>query len=208
MKNHERITGTRNEPLISRLVNITDYMDATGGLYPLDPNSELMRQRAWIFEPYTKSRLIGRVPVMEKGEMQSIIDAVIKRIDDHLLGRGEERIVDTRYERIGGGDNWTMVREIGAEARGKMVSDGIYAFVSVRNGGDDHFIYTLARTSPYIDFPVLELINHINEEEGFTLGDPNAGGGSDIIGGTSRKNMTKITPQQLERMINDFLAKK
>ncbi len=205
LQNHERITGVKSEPLLSKLVAITDFMDTTGGLYPLEPNTRLMRERAWIFEPYSEARLSGRIPQMESAEMRNVIDAVTRRIDEYSIGRGKEMVVDTQYEKIGGGKGWTMVREIGAEARGKMVSDGITAFVSVRDAGDDTYVYTLARLSPYIPFPIPELFEHINTIEGYTLGDPQAWGGSDIIGGSSRKNKTRIRPRELEKMVNDFM---
>ncbi len=208
LQNHERITGVKSEPLLSKLVAITDFMDATGGLYPLDPNTRLMRERAWIFEPYSEARLNGRIPQMEAGEMRNVIDAVTRRIDEYSLGRGRETSVDTRYEKIGGGKDWTMLREIGAEARGKMVVDGITAFISVRDAGQGLYAYTLARLSPYIPFPIPELFDHINTIEGYILGDPDAWGGSDIIGGSSRKNKTKITPTELEKIINSFLDEK
>lgn len=206
LQNHERITGVKSEPLISQLVAITDFMDATGGLYPLDPNTKLMRGRAWIFEPYTDARLSGRILQMEVGEMRNVIDAVITRIDKYTFGRGEEISVDTRYEKIGGGAGWTMVQEIGAEARGRMVADGIAAFVSVRDAGEGLYTYTLARLSPYINLPIPELLKHINQRESYAAADPSAWGGSNIIAGSSRKNKTKITPPELEKIINDFLA--
>ncbi|MBI4152326.1 hypothetical protein HY495_01335 [Candidatus Woesearchaeota archaeon] len=210
LKNHERIKDVKNEPLISKLVSVTDFMDTTGGLYPLEPNTQLMRERAWIFEPYTEARLSGRVPKMDVGEMRNIIDAVIRRIDEYTLGRGKEMKVDTRYEKIGGGDGWTMVREIGAEARGRMVADGMNAFVSVRDtedvSGKKQYMYTLARRSLFIPFPLIELLAHINSIEGYAPKDPYAWGGSDIIAGSSRKNNTDISPKQLERIINEFLA--
>lgn len=208
LKNHERITNTRSEPLITKLVQITDFMDSTGGLYPLNPNSLLMRERAWIFEPYTDARLTGRVPLMEAGEMRNVIDAVTRRIDEYTLGRGEERTVDTRYEKIGGGEGWAMVREIGAEARAKMITDGITAFVSVRDASDGQYAYTLGRKSPFIPFPLPALLSHINGIEGYNLDDPHAWGGSDIIAGSSRKNKTQITPTELEKIINEFLRTK
>ncbi len=208
LQNHERISGVKSEPLISKLVAITDFMDATGGLYPLEPNTRLMRERAWIFEPYSEARLNNRIPMMEAGEMRNVIDAVTRRIDEYTLGRGKEKKVDTRYDKIGGGRDWMMVREIGAEARGKMISDGIKAFVSVRDAGDDKYAYTLARLSPYIHFPIPGLFEKINLQEGYTLEDPDAWGGSDIIGGSSRKNKTKITPTELEKIINDYLDEK
>jgi len=208
LKNHERITGIKSEPLITKLVGITDYMDATGGLYPLDPNTTLMRERAWIFEPYSEARLTGRILLMREGEMRNVIDSVTSRIDKHLLGRGEEKTVDTRYDKIGGGENWMMVREIGAEARGKMVIDGIKAFVSVREVDETHYAYTLARVSAFIPFPIPDLFDDINLLEGYSLADPQRWGGSDIIGGSSRTNNTTIKPEELERMINEFLRRK
>lgn len=206
LQNHERIEGVKSEPLISKLVSVTDFMDTTGGLYPLDPNTRLMRERAWIFHPYSDARSSGRVPRMDVGEMRNVIDTVTGRINEYLLGQGKEEPVDTRYDRIGGGKSWAMVRELGTEARGRIIADGIRAFVSVRDDEDGSYNYTLARVSPFIPFPVQDLLEYLNTIEGYAVDDPLGWGGSDLIGGSPRKNKTKIKPEELERIINGCLV--
>jgi hypothetical protein len=111
LQNHERILGRKSEPLINRLVNLIDLLDTTAGVYPIDPLSETMRKIAWIFEPYTNARINGRLFKMDASEMENVIEAVNERISRHVMGEICEIEPDCRYERIGGGDNWAMIKK-------------------------------------------------------------------------------------------------
>ncbi|MBS3148394.1 hypothetical protein J4219_05900 [Candidatus Woesearchaeota archaeon] len=205
LRNHERIRGERSEPLINMLVNLADRLDVTGGCYPMDPNDRALRQYDWVFEPYTAARMAGRLPQLSPKEVEGVIEAVGRRIDEYTLGKGKELPVDTRYEIIGGGQDWKLVKETGSRARLKMMKDGIHAFASVLNQrADGKWTYTLARQSVYIPFPVDGLYDYLNALEGMTS--PSGWGGGNTIGGSPRKFGSSLDPAKLERAINEYIA--
>ena len=88
-----------------------------------------------------------------------------------------------------------------------MFSKGIRAFVSVRELSNG-FAYTIARMSPFIPFPIPELYDEFNRAENISLDQEDRWGGSDIIGGSPRARGSKLNPQDLEKIINEFLSKK
>ncbi len=205
LKNHERIEGQKSEPLINRLVYAEDLQDCTAGAYPFDPLSKLMRELAWVYEPYTNARVTGRIQKMDEHEMRNVMEAVYERISKHVLGQGGEVAPDLRYERIGGGTNWAMVREIGAQARTKLFADGIKAFVAVRENGDGTYTYSIGRMSPYIPLPVDQLPDFFNKIEGISADAKDQWGGGNTIIGSPRASGSKQTPKELEKHLNDYL---
>ena len=206
LKNHEQIAGTKDGPLIIKLVQITDLVDATGGMYPLKMDSKLARERAWLFEPYTLARLTGRLHQMDEPEMRKVIEMVCSRIDQYYAGKGKRIKTDTRYKIIGGGENWKMVIEKGIDARPRMITDGIDAFVSVRENTDGTYTYTLARQSEFVLFPVNKLYEFLNSQECIDVHAKFKWGGSNIIGGSPRRVGSKLKPTELEQLINQFLS--
>jgi len=204
-ENSERINGTKSEPLITRLVAVSDLLDTTGGTYPLDPSSRIMRELAWIYEPYNAVRFSGKLAQLNEGEMRNIIEAVCSRISEYTLGRGKTIRLDTRYEEVGGGVGWVMIKELGPFARSELFAKGVHAFVSVRDRGNEHYDYTLGRTSPFIDFPIEHFYKVLNDAEELNGNEGNHWGGGDTIGGSPRKTGSKIKPDDLIRIINGCL---
>ena len=203
--NHERIKDTKSEPLINKLINLLDFLDVTGGCFPLDPDSSTMRQYNWIFEPYTEARKLGRLPSMTSVEMRNILDAVHSRISHYTLGRAQEIPSETGYEVLGGNHRWKIVQEKGTQTRMQLMKDGITAFASLLGQRQDgNWTYTLCRQSVFIPFPLLQLYEHLNTLEGIT--DSVLGwGGGDTIGGSPREAGSKLNPQKLEEAITQFL---
>lgn len=205
LKNHERIIGQRSEPLINRLVELEDRFDVTAGAYPMDPRQKVLKELAWIFEPYTDARLHGRVSVMDGAEMALVIDSVCNRINAFTLGDGQQAEPDTTFRRLGGGQTWALIEEIGAQARTALFASGTKAFVAVRFNSDATMTYSLGRMSPFVQFPITELYDVLNAAEGIAPDDSNRWGGSDIIGGSPRSTGSKLKPDELERIINRYL---
>lgn len=174
-------------PLLNRLVGIEDLLDTTSGMYPVHKDSPILREAAWVFEPYRQFRLGGGLDRRDASAFQSIITDVTNRLHRYLTGRGESVSVDTRYERIGGGTGWAAVREIGAQARIGMFSDGIRVFVSVRERVDGRHTYTIGRASPFVPLDFRMLRAELEAEERLTS-DSNEdsgdywGGGETILG--------------------------
>lgn len=204
LRNFERLLTPNKQ--IEHLVYSVDLLDTTAGAYPIPLHSQEMGEIAWIFEPYTNARYAGQLPYLDAAGMQGIIDEVGERITALVEGRGQRLKVDTRYEIIGGGPGWLLVRELGPYARNKLFSQGMNAFVSVREHGDNRFAYSVGRKSTDVPFPVPQLLMALNRAEGLTPGTADAWAGSDIIGGAPRGTGSKLRPQEVAQIINFHLG--
>lgn len=205
LENNERVRGQKSEPLINRLVTIEDLLDATAGAYPLDPDSSIMQEIAWIFDPYTKARVSGRLPFMDSNEMENVMKAVGGNISNYSLGKGKKIELDTRFDDLGGGLGWKMIREVGPYARTSLFAKGVKAYVMVRDNGNGTYTYSLGRMSPFVHFPQSKFYHRLNIEEGLIEGSNNCWGGGDTTGGSPRMTGSKTAPDRLASIINDEL---
>jgi len=203
LKNHHISESTMN-PALNRLVHLEDMFDTTAGAYPFPADLPALKALAWVFEPYRRARLTGVLDQRDSSTFLGIVTDVENRIMRYVIGEGDEIALDTRYERLGGGSQWALIREIGGQAKTGAFADGIYAYVSVRDRPDGRFTYTIGRMSPFIMFDVPKLINILNQHEG-TVDNLDRWGGGDTIGGSPRVNGSKLTPGILEKIINENL---
>ncbi len=202
-KNNERISHTKSEPLINRLVFAEDALDTTAGAYPLSLDSDLMRDVAWIFDPYTS--VIRKVPSMNATEMDNVIDSIGARIDKYTLGKGEKLEPDARLEMLYSGVGWAMISETGFYARSKLLNSGTFAFITYRGESNGGHRYSLGKMSPFIDFPLQDLYKHYNEIEGISLEDTDKWGGGDTTGGSPRIRGSKMPAAQLASVTEQFI---
>ncbi len=191
-------------PLINRLVAVEDDMDTTAGAYPFPADLPFLEELAWIFGPYQNFRLSGGLARLNADENMGVITDVTHRILKHVTGSGDRIALDTRYERLGGGKGFALVREIGAQARTGMFSDGIESYISVQERSDGH-AYVIGRMAPFVLVDLTKFAKKLNIEEarirGTDLGGDTWGGGNTIIG-SPRGSSSKITPQQLVEMLD------
>ena len=205
LRNHKQCHGLTIEKPLARLLIAEDIMDCTGGAYPVDPTRASMRKQAWIFEPYFDARLRRQLHGMDAAGMRAVIDEVGTRIDALLAGQGEEVVLDTRYEVVGGGAIWRLIVEHGAHARTALLDAGVRAYVSARDNGDGTWTYTLGRMSPYVRFPLVPLYRALDAAE-IAAGGLAGWGGSNTIGGSPRVGGSRLAPAELERVIDATLA--
>jgi hypothetical protein len=203
LRNNEQVRNHAN-PRINRLVYCEDRLDCTAGAYPFG-DTKMRRMMAWIFDPYNEPRFKGKVAQMDASEMRNVIEAVALRIDDHFFGVSGELPLEGHYERIGGGADWTLVKETGSASRMAMYNDGIKAFAAlVAEKPDGSRVYTLGRRSIWVPFDIPALYARLNQEEGDIVGPTNRWGGSDIIGGSPRETGSRIAPARLQEIVNAF----
>lgn len=198
-------------PLLNRLVMMEDALDATAGAYPFPQDLPVLRELAWVFEPYRQFRLSGGLDKKNVRAYESVVEDVEGRIGRHITGQGKEIPLDTSYERIGGGNGWVMVKETGAQARTGMFSDGIKAFVSVRELGNGRWAYVIGRLSNYIMFDLPRLYGRLDEAEvqHRNHDEQSPGdhwGGSDTIGGSPRVGASRIPPSVMEDIISQEMG--
>lgn len=191
-------------PIINRLVAMEDALDCTAGAYPFPKDLPALREMAWVYEPYRQFRSGGQLDKRDPSSYKSVICDVEHRILQHVIGRGKEVPLDTRYERIGGGSGWTMVKELGAQARTGMFSDGIRTFVSVRERPDGRYVYTIGKMSPFNSLDLVALTEKLDEIDNDDEGD--YWGGGNTIMGSPRKRGSKITPEEMTKIINEAMG--
>jgi len=189
-------------PLLNRLVSMEDALDATAGAYPFPPDLPVIGELAWVFEPYRQFRVSGRLDARIASEYRSIIQDVCGRIEKHITGTGSRVPLDTRYERLGGGTGWTMVKEIGAQARTGMFAEGIRAYVTVRERPDHNYTYVLGRMSPFVPFNLKRIYEACNNAENRKV---DVWGGSDLVGGSPRQHGSTLRPEELTCLIEETL---
>lgn len=186
---------------VARLLLLVDFVDATAGAYPVDPQRSIMQQQAWVFEPYTSARHRG---LMDEAEMRGVILDVCERISQFVEYESLTLELDTRYEELGGGPGWRLIAEIGMYARTKLYTDGIGAFVALRATQKSSYTYVVGKMSPFVHFPMRRIFRRLNEVEGITNLN-NAWGGTEIIGGSPRKSGSRLPPNAVEEIVNACL---
>lgn len=207
---HHSLCQQAMNPRLNRLVALEDALDATAGAYPIPKDAPALRQVAWIFEPYRQFRLSGQLDRRDAEgprTFRAVIDDVTNRIAQYVVGGGGEISIDTRYERVGGGRGWAMIREIGAQAKTGLFGDGVRAHVSVRRRPDGRWSYAVGRMSPFVRFPLSAIYAACNAAEiatdPTTCATTDTWGGSDVVGGSPRVRGSQISPDELTRIIDD-----
>lgn len=205
LKHHELVID-HAQPAINRLVYCEDRLDSTAGAYPFGDTS-MRRKMAWIFEPYNDARFKGKIADMGAAEMRNVMESVEARITQHILGEGQELALEGHYEKIGGGNGWTMTKETGPASRMAMYQDKIDAFVAlVAQRSDRAYVYTLGRRSVWVPFDLPKLYRTLNEIESTLVVNGNRWGGSDTIGGSPRETGSCLSPEKLQEIINKTLS--
>ena len=202
LQNGNRFAKDLN-PRLDQLVNVVDLLDTTAGMYPLPPDTGLAAERAWVFEPYNQSRQAGELAHKNASLFRTVVDTVHERIEAYIQGKAGQSQSDNRYKVIGGGPGWTMAREIGAGAKMALVSDGITAFVLVREANIGHWTYVVGRISELDPFPLPGVLKHLNNLE---QNPADHWGGGTNIGGSPRTVGSRLSPTEVQDGINEYLA--
>ena len=97
-----------------------------------------------------------------------------------------------------------MIREQGEDARVGVIDSGIHAFVSITEVNKGIWRYTIAKSSPFIDFPIEDLYSLLNKSDVVTTLE-NEWGGSDLIGGSPRNTGSELSPNQVFEIIEEHM---
>ena len=199
---YKMFENTQGNPIINRILELTNRWDVTGGAYPMNFDEDLQRQYNWIFEPYTVLRKTGLLATATPMVMQSNLEAVMARLDKAMMGEAGEIALDTRHTILHQTPHYHVVDEIGGnDARVFLFSQGMKAFVSiVARRADGKMVVSIGRRSQYIPFPVEDIYDDLNVAEGLTRS--NGWSGSTIVGGSPRKTGTGLSTEQIRHIID------
>lgn len=195
LKHHYLATSTMN-PALNRLVAMEDALDCTAGAYPFPIDLPMLQELAWVFQNYRQFRLSGQLAKLDPAAYGLVIANVEERILAHVMGRGGSIPLDVRYDRIGGGTGWAMVREIGAQARTAMFADGIRAFLAVTELPSGRWSYVFGKMSPFVPIDLVAFMAEMNRTE------PGWGGG-DSVGGSPRGVGSSKPPEEVARVFEE-----
>ena len=184
-------------PGLNRLVELSDKLDTTAGLFPFSTDMPVLEELAWVYEPYRRFRLSGGLDSRDAGAFESIITDVEHRIISFVVGKQKRVRLDIRYRVIKSGTGWAMIEEIGPYGRQGALSDGIRAFVAVRRRSDDKLACSIGRVSECIPFPVPTILGELSKAE---ISDESWGGGS-TIGGSPRTNGSSLNVDQIFEIV-------
>jgi hypothetical protein len=206
---HGHLAEQTMNPTLNRLVGMEDMLDATAGAFPYPADLPALQELAWTFEPYRRFRLSGELDKKDDAAYVGVLTDVEHRIMQHVAGKGKSIPLDTRYEKVGGGKEWAMIREIGAQARTGAFSDGIRAYVAVRDRPDGAFTYTVGRMSPFIKFDVPRILADLTNAEWMARNGEQKDsrwGGGDTIGGSPRATGSVLTIKQVSEVVEKVIS--
>lgn len=204
---YKQFENTSSIPHINRLLALNDRWDITGGAFPMNLDDQLVRQYAWVFQPYTNLRKTGGLAQASESILLDNLEAVLGRLNKYMMNDAEEVPLDTRHEILCDGNGYKIVDEIGGnEARFHLFNQGMDAFVSiVARRLDGRMVCSIGRRSRFIPFPVQQLYDDLNAAEG--LDRSNGWNGSDIVGGSSRLQGTGLSWEQIRDIVNARISR-
>lgn len=196
--------GTASIAPINRLLALTNWLDITGGAFPMNLDDQLLAHHNWVFAPYTELRTSGALASATGEVLRDNLEAVLSRLDKFMMGEAGEVFLDTRHEMLHQHPDFWMVDEIGGNhARYYLYGQGMKAFISiVARRPDGRFVYSIGRRSRYVDFPLPQIYHALNEVEG----SGGKWGGSDIIGGSPRLEGSTLMWQQILPLVARLCA--
>ncbi len=191
--------GTSSHPPVNRLLGLTNWLDITGGAFPMNLDDELLGHHNWVFAPYTDLRISGGLATATPEVLRDNLEAVLGRLDAFAMGQSDFVALDTRHTLLAQHPDFWVVDEIGGNhARYHLYGQGMRAFVAiVARRPDGRTVYSLGRRSGYVNFPLPDLYAALNAAE------KSGGrwGGSDIIGGSPRAEGSTLSWQEVRDII-------
>lgn len=204
LMNPHLVLGTMN-PMLNRLVHVVDMLDCTAGSYPFPVNLPLLEDLAWIMDPYKRFRLSGELDRKVASSYRGVIEDVGNRISRYLVGSGGRIAQDTRYTKLDGGRGWVLVHEDGAQAKAGVFGDGHTTYLAVRERPDGAYTYVLGKLA-YAPLVLARVFHRLNEAEG-TTDSADRWGGGDTIGGSPRVGGSRLTPEEVSKIIEDLMPR-
>ncbi len=199
LRNHHLFEGPGAVPTVSRILELNDRLDITGGAFPMNLSDSVYGTHCWVFEPYTSMRKSGAIARADADTMNTVLDACCARLTQLMMNAAGSVIPNVEVTVLATG-LITVIDETqgGIESRhlafAQSLIPGVYlSIVAVRDDGCR--VYTLGKRSRYVDFDMRAAYAKLNAVEGFTA--PKGWGGSDLIGGSDRAQGSRLSWEEV-----------
>lgn len=204
LQNHALFEGTGSVPTVSRILELNDRLDITGGAFPMSLTDSTYGTHAWVFQPYTNLRTQGVIARASVQEMQACLESCCGRLTQLLMGTASVYYPNVVAKILQTGPITVLDETIhGIESRhvafAESLIHGVYLSI-VAKRDDGRFVYTLGKKSRYVDFDMKAAFDTLNYEEGHTK--PHGWGGGDLIGGSDRMVGSSSTWQDILALIS------
>lgn len=142
-------------------------LDVSAGTRGPDIHSDLMREGAWIFEPYFRE--LSRVYRMNGAQIADLTLEMYERIKLHLMGKGNKGLIQGGISELGRGDGWMMIQEHGPHSRLKTFQSNpsLHGIVVFKGQTEQEFRYSAVRHNRLSCFPLELLTDSLNRAEFF-----------------------------------------
>ena len=197
---HELLESAEGSPLLRWIIQYNNKIDVCGGLYPFNLDELVRNHFTWVFEPYRKQRMIGKV----QGDADLIrrtIREVCDRLQQLIEGTAGVAPITAQPEILYSSPyNFVIADEKGdPAARLVLASEGhtnLISLICKRETG--RFTYSIIRGSPYDDevFPVPKLLEAFQAAED----QPRIWGGSNLAAGSDSEVGSSLNWMQLREI--------
>lgn len=157
-----------DSPVFRRLLHgFVAPLDVSAGTRGPELHSDLMREGAWIFEPYFRE--LSRVYSMNGKQIADLTFEIYERIGKHLMGKGQMGAIEGGISELARGDSWMMIQEHGAHSRLKtfQTNPSLQGLVVFKGQTADEYRYSAVRHNRLSFFPVELLSDSLNRAEFF-----------------------------------------
>ncbi|GEM_PF-861517 len=183
---HELLERLHAEPLLRWIVQFNNKIDVCGGLYPIDLEEVVRNHFTWVFEPYRRQRMLGKM-VGDAQLVKDTIRDVCNRLEDLLLGRAGVAPITVEPEILYNSPHGFIIADEKGDPNSRLVLSArgytnLISLVCTRPNG--RYTYSVIRGSPYDEevFQVSRLIEAFQAAEDFC--DCRIWGGSNMAAGS------------------------
>lgn len=209
LEHHKLFEGTNSIPTFNRLLEIDGKLDITAGAYPYNLNEDLFQQHEWVFEPYNNLRTSGKIGEATPQMLLDNIEATMGRIMQFVMGNAGKVNILLEHSFFHTSNRYWALDEtvLGLHSRYHSFSQGMRAYISLVSTSPSGNVYTIGRSSVFIDFNVPFLLDMLDRIEGLEdheknpesivsleflskLPKQNKWGGSDLVGGSRNSSIS------------------
>ncbi len=204
---HELLERAEGSPLLRWIIQYNNKIDVCGGLYPFNLDELVRNHFTWVFEPYRKQRMIGKV----QGDADLIrrtIREVCDRLQQLIEGTAGVAPITAEPEILYSSPyNFVIADEKGdPTSRLVLAAQGhtnLISLICKRETG--RYTYSIIRGSPYDDevFPVPELLEAFQAAEGV----PRVWGGSNLAAGSDSEPGSSLHWTQLKDIAEEVIRR-